>query len=97
LLHYLCSALLDGLRKSRFGVVVLSPTFFVKAWPRRELNTLLQKEATGAGRVLPVLHDLTPEELRAQDVILADRLCLPWTAGAEFISAEIARVVTGES
>lgn len=29
-----------GLRSSRYGVVVLSPSFFAKRWPRRELDGL---------------------------------------------------------
>ena len=28
----------DGLAGSRFGVVILSPSFFGKQWPKRELD-----------------------------------------------------------
>lgn len=34
----------EGLKESRFGVVVLSPAFFVKNWPQWELDGLVQKE-----------------------------------------------------
>ncbi|MGA2704441.1 MAG: toll/interleukin-1 receptor domain-containing protein [Isosphaeraceae bacterium] len=51
----------EGLSRSRFGVVVLSPSFFAKAktWPQRELDGLVSGEdATGTRRILPVWHKL---------------------------------------
>ena len=30
----------EGLSKSRFGVVILSPSFFKKEWPQKELDGL---------------------------------------------------------
>ncbi len=42
----------DGLRRSRFVIVVLSPSFLKKNWPQRELNSVLNIEAsTGEVRV----------------------------------------------
>lgn len=37
----------EGLANSRFGVVVLSPSFMAKGWPRRELNGLMAIEESG--------------------------------------------------
>jgi hypothetical protein len=46
-----------GLANSRFGIVVLSPHFFLKRWPQRELNGLVAREiAEGRRVVLPVWH-----------------------------------------
>src|ERR1041385_3805320 len=36
-----------GLAQSRFGVVVLGPSFFQKRWPKRELNGLVAREMAG--------------------------------------------------
>lgn len=36
-----------GLAHSRFGVVVLSPTFFGKEWPQKELDGLVAREVDG--------------------------------------------------
>ena len=33
-----------GLATSRYGIVVLSPSFFRKRWPKRELNGLVARE-----------------------------------------------------
>ena len=34
----------EGLANSRYGVVVLSPHFFAKAWPQVELDALFARE-----------------------------------------------------
>jgi hypothetical protein len=34
----------DGLARSRFGVVIVSPNFFAKHWPRRKLDGLVARE-----------------------------------------------------
>jgi len=60
-----------GLRASRHGIVVLSPTFFAKRWPQEELKALYNL-ATGDRRLLPVLHELTFEDLRRRWPLLAD-------------------------
>jgi hypothetical protein len=39
----------EGLAESRFGVVILSPAFFSKKWPKKELNGLFAKEVGGVG------------------------------------------------
>jgi len=46
----------EGLRISRYVIVVLSEAFLSKKWPQRELNSVLNIEAsTGEVRVLPLL------------------------------------------
>src|SRR4051812_33990909 len=45
-----------GLRKSNFGVVILSQAFFKKDWPQRELVALAQKQSLGQKVILPVWH-----------------------------------------
>ncbi len=52
-----------GLANSRFGVVVLSPAFFAKQWPQKELNGLFSREVQGRKVILPVWHHLTKEDL----------------------------------
>src|SRR5215470_2670445 len=43
-----------GLSRSSFGVVILSPAFFAKEWPARELDALLAYEDSGRKVILPV-------------------------------------------
>ena len=43
-----------GLAHSRFGIVVMSHTFFAKEWPQRELDGLVALQVAGRQRVLLV-------------------------------------------
>ena len=36
-----------GIADSRFGVIILSPSFFQKEWPQRELDGLVSREIDG--------------------------------------------------
>jgi hypothetical protein len=60
----------EGLLKSRYGVVVLSPSFFKKEWPQKELDGLaaLARERG----ILPVWLDVTKEDILKLSPLLAD-------------------------
>jgi len=64
----------EGLSRSRFGVVVLSPSFFAKTktWPQRELDGLVSGEnATGTRRILPVWHKMDFKAVQGHSPTLA--------------------------
>jgi hypothetical protein len=65
----------EALSQSRFGVVILSPSFFAKQWPKRELSGLAAREVqSGAKVILPVWHSVDREEILRFSPTLADRL-----------------------
>ena len=65
----------DGLSRCRFGIVILSPKFFSKDWPQRELDGLVARENTsGEKAILPVWHNLTKSQVAKFSPTLADRL-----------------------
>jgi hypothetical protein len=65
-----------GLKNSRYGVVVLSNSFFKKNWPQQELNGLVTRE-TGENKViLPIWHGVTKEHVSQYSPILADKIAL---------------------
>jgi hypothetical protein len=71
----------EGLATSRFVVVVFSPAFVQKNWPQRELNAVLNQEATtGEVKVLPVLVASEEEkrQILKQFPLLNDKRYLPW-------------------
>lgn len=83
-----------GLAKSRFGVVVLSHSFFAKNWPQYELDGLVTREMTGEQVILPLWHRITKSEVIAQSPSLADKVAR--STGdftIEEIAAEIADVI----
>jgi hypothetical protein len=65
-----------GLASSRFGVVVLSPSFFAKRWPKRELDALFSLEDDDETRVLPVWLKVNEHEVRSFSAILSGRLAV---------------------
>lgn len=67
----------DGLRRSFFGVVVLSPNFFERPWTQYELDGIVNRDLSGAGRLLPIWHRLTQDDVAAKAPSLAGRLALP--------------------
>lgn len=50
----------EGLKKSRFGVAVLSPHYIAdgKYWTKAELDGLFQLESVGGKMLLPIWHNL---------------------------------------
>jgi hypothetical protein len=78
-----------GLAGSYFGVVVLSPNFFAKPWPNYELDGLIQKDLDGAGRILPIWHKLSHDDVKKHSPPLAGRLALNTTMSTDDIVAEL--------
>lgn len=64
----------SGLVASRFGIVVLSPAFFQKEWPQKELDGLFARESGGQKVILPIWHCLGHDEIAKYSPMLADRL-----------------------
>ena len=84
-----------GLSTSRFGVVVLSPSFFSKEWPQYELDGLVTRETTGDGQIiLPIWHNVTRSDVVRYSPTLADKLALNTARGStEELASQIAEVV----
>lgn len=83
-----------GLARSRFGVVVISPSFFVKNWPQYELDGLVTREMTGKQIILPLWHKISKQEVIQHSPSLADRVARSTSDfTVEEIACEIADVV----
>lgn len=65
-----------GLASSRFGIVVLSPSFFAKQWPQYELDGLVAKEMVGGKVILPLWHKVSKNEVIGYSPTLADKVAL---------------------
>lgn len=68
----------QGLKKSKFGVVVLSPNYIAegKYWTKAELNGLFQVETINGKTILPIWHKLTKKQVISYSPIIADRKAL---------------------
>jgi hypothetical protein len=82
-----------GLARSRFGIVVISPSFLSKHWPQKELDGLVAREEDGSKVILPVWHEISATEVRQSSPTLADRLAVTSARGAEEVAKELLRVI----
>jgi hypothetical protein len=79
-----------ALAHSRFGVVVLSPAFFAKPWPQRELAGLAAREMDAGSKViLPVWHDVDHHYIAQRSPTLADRVSARTNTGIGQVADEI--------
>jgi hypothetical protein len=86
-----------GLANSRFGVVVLSESFFKKGWTNYELDGLVTRDiAAGGGQIiLPIWHRVTKDEVIQYSPSLADKVALRSAEQTvDEMAAELAAVVT---
>jgi len=84
----------SGLANARFGVVVLSPRFFQKEWPQRELDGLVAMEVgTGEKAILPVWHDVDRQAVLRYSPVLADKLAANSQDGVESVADQIVRAL----
>ena len=65
-----------GLANSKFGVVILSESFFGKEWPQRELDGLVALATQGRSRILPIWHKVSRDEVARYSPTLADTIAL---------------------
>ena len=65
-----------GLVNSKFGVVVLSDSFFRKEWPQKELDGLVTLATQGRSRILPIWHKVSKDEVASHSPTLADIVAL---------------------
>lgn len=85
-----------GLASSRFGLVVLSPHFFKKAWTAYEMDGLVAKSiSSGPGVILPIWHYVDREDVERYSLPLADKVALNSVDGIEYLVREISNAVLG--
>jgi len=84
-----------ALARSRYGVVVLSRSFFAKEWPQRELAGLAAREVDAGSKViLPVWHKVDHRYIIQRSPILADRLGALTSRGIEQVADELSAALT---
>ena len=66
----------NGLKKSAFGIVVLSENYIEKGWTRYELEGLFNIEMTQGKTILPIWHNITKQQVMNFSPTLAGRMAL---------------------
>jgi hypothetical protein len=87
----------QGLSQSRFGVVVLSQSFFRKGWTNYELDGLVTRAVTGDQIILPIWHRVSKDEVIQYSASLADKLARSTASSTlDEIASEIVEVVRSQ-
>ena len=85
----------EGLKHSRFGVVVLSPNYIAdgKYWTKAELDGLFQLESVNGKTLLPIWHNLTKKQVMEFSPIIASKMAMTTaTMTAKEIAEELAKL-----
>jgi len=77
----------EGIQHSRFGVIIFSPSFFLKKWTLDELKAFF---ALPKQNILPIWYKLDKEAFKGFP-LLADIAALKWERGINFVVDEIYR------
>ena len=84
----------EGLTHSRFGIVVLSPSFFAKSWPEAELSALHTRQTSSGKKViLPVWLKVTRADVAGRSALLADLHASDASMGVEHVVRDVLEVV----
>jgi hypothetical protein len=86
-----------GLAGSRFGVVVLSKSYFEKRWTANELDSFFVTESDSQTRLLPVWHGVTRAEVARRSPLLAGRKGESTSEGLTSVAKKIAAIVVSAS
>lgn len=89
----------EGLKKSRFGVAVLSPNYIAenKYWTKAELDGLFQLESVNGKTLLPVWHNLTKQQVMNYSPIIANKKAMTTaTMTAREIAEELLNLIPQE-
>lgn len=93
----------NGIKKSNFGIVVMSKNFLKKEWTKKELNGLISKEIFTSDKIiLPVWLEISAKEVFEFSPILADKVSVSVKANeidkviSQILSSTESEIVTKE-
>lgn len=88
----------NGLRRSRYGLVILSPNFIKKKkWTAYEINALFSLEDADRRRILPVTHNLQQRDIVDFNPALADRVSVSTARGLAAVSHAVTALFEGRA
>jgi hypothetical protein len=85
----LAESIHDNLDQCRFGVTILSPTYLSKIWTLNEFFFFMKRDMDGNKTILPVLYNITPEELAAKFTPMANIVAIRSDRGIDFVADKL--------
>lgn len=84
----------QGLINSKYGIVVLSTSFFKRNWTQYELDGFVNREMNGLKVILPIWHKVSKDEVQNFSPSLADKVALNSSIySTKEIAEEIKKVI----
>ena len=87
----------EGLVNAKFGIVVLSKTFFSKPWPEYELRSLIAREVGFTKVILPIWYKISKKQVLKFSPFLADKYAIN-TSGDDIqeVALKLLKVINPE-
>jgi hypothetical protein len=84
-----------GLKECTKCIFILTPNFLRNGgWSKREYDSIFTRELVEKQKViLPVWHNVTPEQVYEYSPILADRLAVQWTDQIQDVARKLLRAI----
>ena len=82
-------AIEHGISDSSVGLVILSPRFFDREWPQRELDALVSLEISGKKRIIPIWLELDHSSVSDFSPLLADRKAIIATSDIKTLANQM--------
>ena len=83
----------DGLNNSSYGLLLISPAFLSKDWPRYETDALVRDWIGGRKVLLPIWHEVDETTVRERQPGLAGVFALSTTDGIPALAVELAKAM----
>lgn len=84
----------NGLKQSRYGIVILSPSFFKKEWTQWELDGLVQRQNSEKAKLLiPIWYKTSHSDVIEFSPSLADKIAIDASKGMNYVVDKVISVV----
>ena len=84
-----------GLKEARKCILLITPHFLAnEGWRKREFDCVFTRELLKKKNViLPVWHEVTPNEVYEYSPSLANKVALKWSEGREDVASKLRQAV----
>lgn len=83
-----------GILNSKYGIVILSDSFFSKGWAEYELRSFMMREVEKKDKfILPIWHKINKNSILENCPFLADKYALSTCMGMENLALELLEVI----
>lgn len=80
-----CDTLVAGMRQCRYGIIIFSPSYISKLIPSTEFHTLLRYKRTDDKVIIPILFEVTHDELVAKHILSEETGAIYSNAGLDAV------------